>query len=68
MVRKAEFECPYCGGPLRAWYQSDAATVTCPSCLRAINIPESSASAVDEPRHADMVEKVLLLLRGVLSW
>ncbi len=68
MVRKAEFECPYCGGPLRAWYQSTAMAVTCPTCMRDISVPESSAGEVNEPRHGDMVGKVLLLLRGVLSW
>jgi Zn finger protein HypA/HybF involved in hydrogenase expression len=68
MVRKAECECPCCGWPMRAWYQSDAMTVTCPTCLRNIPIEESSAADVDEPHHGDMVGRLLLLLRGVLSW
>jgi hypothetical protein len=68
MVRQAECECPCCGWPMRVWYQAGAETLTCPTCLRAISIEESRLSKIEEPRHCDIVSKVLLLLRGVLSW
>ncbi len=66
MVRKAEFECPCCGGSVRAWYQSNAAAVTCPICRRDIDIRESSGSGADRPHHGDILEKVWLL-HGVWS-
>ncbi len=68
MVRKAEFECPCCGGPLRAWYQSQVATVVCLACHREIDIPEPGLFAIAEPQHAGILDKLHLLMQGVFSW
>ena len=67
MVRKAEFECPCCGGLVRAWYQSSTTTVTCPTCRSEIGIPESGPREIGQRRQADVLETVRLLLHGLLS-
>jgi endogenous inhibitor of DNA gyrase (YacG/DUF329 family) len=67
MVRQAEFECPCCGGSVRAWYQSNAATVTCPICRRDVSAERLERSQDKSARRHGLVELLRALLSGMSS-